>query len=128
MGATMFAVFGLLALVLAAIGLYSVIAYNVAQRTHELGVRSALGAQMHDLAGLVVREAVMLAAAGIVVGGAIALAAGRWMKPLVFEVSPHDPWIYVLVAVVLLSVAVVASFVPARRAAGVDPMQALRTE
>ena len=128
MGATMFAVFGLLALVLAAIGLYSVIAYNVAQRTHELGVRSALGAQMHDLAGLVVREAVMLAAAGIVVGGAIALAAGRWMKPLLFEVSPHDPWIYVLVAVVLLSVAVVASFVPARRAAGVDPMQALRTE
>ena len=128
MGATMFAVFGLLALVLAAIGLYSVIAYNVAQRTHELGVRSALGAQMHDLAGLVVREAVLLAAAGIVVGGAIALAAGRWLKPLLFEVSPHDPWIYVLVAAVLLAVAVVASFLPARRAAGVDPMQALRTE
>jgi predicted permease len=128
MGATMFAVFGLLALVLAAIGLYSVVAYNVAQRTHELGVRSALGAQMRDLAGLVVREAVLLAAAGIVVGGAIALAAGRWLKPLLFEVSPHDPWIYVLVAAVLLAVAVVASFLPARRAAGVDPMQALRTE
>lgn len=128
MGATMFAVFGLLALVLAAIGLYSVVAYNVAQRTHELGVRSALGAQMRDLAGLVVREALMLAAAGIVVGGAIALAAGRWLKPLLFEVSPHDPWIYVLVAAVLLAVAVVASFLPARRAAGVDPMQALRTE
>ncbi|HWG53482.1 MAG TPA: ADOP family duplicated permease [Gemmatimonadaceae bacterium] len=128
MGATMFAVFGLLALALAAIGLYSVIAYNVAQRTHELGVRAALGAQMRDLAGLVVREAMTLAAAGLLLGAAIALVAGTWVKPLLFEVSPRNPWIYILVALVLLAVAAVASFVPARRAARVDPMQALRAE
>jgi ABC-type antimicrobial peptide transport system permease subunit len=128
LGATMFVVFGALALTLAAIGLYSVIAYNVAQRTHELGVRAALGAQMRDLARLVVSEAMRLAVVGVALGGAIALIVARWVKPLLFQESPRDPWVFVLVAAVLLAVAAVASFIPARRASRVDPMQALRSE
>ena len=128
LGATMFTVFGLLALVLAAVGLYSVIAYGVAQRTHEMGVRAALGAQMRDLARLVVAEAMRVAAAAVPLGAAIALLAGRWVRPLLFEESPRDPSVFVMVAVVLLAVAWAASYLPARRAARADPMQALRAE
>lgn len=128
LGATMFVVFGLLALVLAAIGLYSVIAYNVAQRSHELGVRAALGAGMRDLAGLVVSEAVRLTVIGVAVGAGVALVVARWVKPLLFEESPRDAFVYVAVACALLLVAGVASFIPARRAARADPMQALRAE
>jgi hypothetical protein len=87
LGATMFTVFGALALVLAAIGLYSVIAYNVTQRTHEMGVRVALGAQARDVIRLIVREGLTIVLPGIVLGGAIALFAGKWVAPLLFEVS-----------------------------------------
>ena len=128
LGATLFTVFGALALVLAAIGLYSVIAYNVAQRTQEMGVRIALGARMPDVARLVLSEGMKLAVVGIVLGGALALVVSRWVKPLLFDVSPRDPLVFAGVAVVLLAVAALASFVPARRAARVDPMKALRTE
>jgi len=128
LGAALFTVFGALALVLAAIGLYSVVAYNVAQRTQEMGVRIALGARMHDVARLVLSEGMKLAAVGIALGGAIALVVSRWVKPLLFGVSPRDPVVFGGVALVLLVVAALASFVPARRAARVDPMQALRTE
>ena len=128
LGATMFTVFGLLALVLAAIGLYSVIAYNVAQRTHELGVRVALGAQVPDLVRLVLVEGMRLALVGVLLGAGIALIVGRWVKPLLFAVSPRDPVVFVAVAVVLLAIAALASFIPARRAGRVDPMRALRTE
>ena len=128
LGATMFVAFGLLALVLAAIGLYSVIAYNVVQRTHEMGVRIALGAELRDVIALVLRQGVGLGAIGIVIGGAIAYTAARWVKPLLFDESPRDPLIYGIVAVVLLAVAVVASAIPARRAARVDPTEALRSE
>ena len=128
LGATMFVVFGTLALVLAAIGLYSVITYNVAQRTHELGVRAALGARMGDLARLVVRESMQLTFGGVALGLGIALFVARWVEPLLFHESPRDPWIFGLVAVVLLAVAAVASFMPARRAARADPMQALRSD
>jgi putative ABC transport system permease protein len=128
LGATMFTAFGLLALVLAAIGLYSVIAYNVAQRTHEMGVRVALGAQVADVVRMVVREGATLSAIGVVVGAAIALLAGRWVKPLLFNVSPRDPLVFGVVIALLIAVAVVASWVPARRAARVDPQIALRTE
>lgn len=128
LGAGMFLTFGLLALVLAAIGLFSVISYNVAQRTHELGVRVALGAQMSDLITLVVSEGMKLGALGVVIGGIVALAGGRWVAPLLFQESPHDPVIFAVVAVVLLSVTVVASFIPARRAARVDPNRALRSD
>ncbi len=127
-GATMFLAFGLLALVLAAVGLYSVIAYNVAQRTHELGVRVALGARMEDLVRLVLRQGIVLSTAGIVLGALIALGVSRWVQPLLFNESAHDPVVYGLVALALLIVATLASFIPARRAGRVDPMQALRSE
>jgi predicted permease len=128
LGATMFAVFGLLALVLAAIGQYSVIAYNVTQRTHEMGVRIALGARAGDVARLVVGEAVRVGGIGVAIGVALALWATKWVTPLVYDVSPTEPAIYVTVAVVLLSVAVLASWVPARRATRVDPNVALRAD
>jgi ABC-type antimicrobial peptide transport system permease subunit len=124
----MFSAFGLLALVLAAIGLYSVIAYNVAQRTHELGVRMALGAQRSDVLRLVISEGLRLAIAGVVMGAAIALAAGHWLAPLLFDESPRDPIVYVAVAAVLLLVSTAASWLPARRAANVEPTRALRYE
>ena len=91
LGATMFAAFGLLALALAAIGLYSVIAYNVAQRTHEMGVRVALGAQVRDLIRLVVREGMKHSAVGLAIGAIAALVRGTWIKPLLFNESPRDP-------------------------------------
>jgi ABC-type antimicrobial peptide transport system permease subunit len=128
LGASMFLAFGILALALAAIGLFSVISYNVAQRTHELGVRVALGAQMSDLIRLVVREGMMLGVIGVVIGAAVAFGAGRWIEPLLFGESPHDPLIFGAVAGVLLSVTMVASFIPARRAAHVDPNRALRSD
>jgi predicted permease len=128
LGATMFSAFGLLALALAAIGLYGVIAYNVAQRTHELGVRVALGARAPDVIRLVVADALRVAGVGVVIGATVALYAGKWLKPLLFNVSPKDPAIFAIVAVALISVAVAASWVPARRASRVDPNVALRAD
>ena len=118
----------LLALTLAAIGLYSVIAYNVVQRTHEMGVRLALGAQMRDVVSLIVGQGLRHGIAGIVLGVAIAFGAARWVKPLLFDQSPRDPVIYGLVAAALLAVTIVASMIPALRAARVDPNVALRSE
>jgi putative ABC transport system permease protein len=128
LGATMFVAFGGLALVLAAIGLYSVIAYNVVQRTHELGVRVAFGAQVADVVRLILREGLLLTVAGLVIGGGIALFAGRWVGPLLFNVKPADPAVYGFVAAALLLVATMASLIPAMRAARVDPNVALRSE
>ena len=128
LGATMFLAFGALAVVLAAIGLYSVLAYNVAQRTHELGVRAALGADPGDLIAMVVREALTIGVTGITIGALIALAGGRWLGPLLFQESPRDPLVFGTVAALLLGIAALASFVPSRRAASVDPVVALRTE
>jgi ABC-type antimicrobial peptide transport system permease subunit len=127
-GARVFTVFGVLALVLAAVGLYSVIAYNVTQRKHELGVRLALGAARAGIVRLVVEESLRFAFAGIVIGGVVALAAGRWVGPLLFHQSPHDPAVFALVAIVLLGVAIAASWIPAMRAAGVDPKTALQSD
>ncbi|MGH7668035.1 MAG: FtsX-like permease family protein, partial [Gemmatimonadaceae bacterium] len=128
LGATMFLAFGILALVLAAVGLYSVIAYNVAQRAHELGVRVALGAQVRDVMTLVLRQGMSVSSIGVVLGVAIALGVGHWVEPLLFNESARDPVVYGFVAAALLLVAAVASFIPARRASRVDPMQALRAE
>ena len=128
LGATMFVAFGGLALVLAAIGLYSVIAYNVTQRTHELGVRVAFGAQVRDLIRLVLGEGLRITTVGIVVGTAIALYAGRFVAPLLFRVKPTDPLVFGAVIGVLLLTATLAALMPALRAAKVDPNVALRTE
>jgi predicted permease len=128
LGATMFLAFGALALVLAAIGLYSVMAYNVAQRSQELGVRAALGAQQKDLVKLVLNEGLKMATVGIVLGVVIALAGGQWLGPLLFQESPHDPLVFGFVALLLLGVTVAASIIPSRRAARVDPIVALRYE
>jgi predicted permease len=127
-GAIMFAVFGMLALVLAAVGLYSVIAYNVTQRTHEMGVRVALGAQGGDVIRLIVREGLKIVIPGVVLGAMISLLAGRWVAPLLFNVSPKDPPVLVTVVLTLIAVAVAASWVPALRAARVDPSEALRSD
>jgi putative ABC transport system permease protein len=128
LGATMFAVFGGLALALAAIGLYSVIAYSVAQRTHEMGVRVALGARGNDLVALVMREGLGVVAAGVVFGMIIAVLAGKLVAPLLFDVSPRDPLVFVAVVVVLIGVALAASWIPALRASRVDAAVALRAE
>lgn len=128
LGAAMFMVFGALALVLATIGLYGVIAYNVVQRSHEMGVRLALGAQEGDVVWLVVRQGLLLAAVGVALGGVATFLAARKVGPLLFDVSPHDPVVYCGVVVVMLAVAAAASFIPARRAARVDPNVALRAE
>ncbi|HYC52200.1 MAG TPA: ABC transporter permease [Gemmatimonadaceae bacterium] len=128
MGATMFVAFGAMALLIAAIGLYSVIAYSVAQRTHELGVRLALGARGLQLGRLVIGDAVRVAGIGVAIGVVVALWAARWLEPLLYEVSARDALVYVVVAGTLLVVSVAASWIPARRAARTDPSVALRAE
>jgi predicted permease len=127
-GARLFTAFGVLALVLAAVGLYSVIAYSVAQRRHELGVRLALGAGRSGVVRLVVIESVRFAIAGVAVGSAVALAAGKWIGPLLFNQSPRDGVVFGTVTVLLVLVAIVASWVPASRAAGLDPKAALQAD
>jgi ABC-type antimicrobial peptide transport system permease subunit len=128
LGATMFVAFGGLALVVAAIGLYSVVSYNVAQRTHELGVRVAFGARVSHVLRLVLGEGLRLAIVGMMIGAAIALYAGRWIEPLLFRVGPADPVVFGIVIGVLLVVATTACLVPALRAARVDANVALRSD
>ena len=128
LGATMFVAFGVLALVLAAVGLYSVIAYNVTQRQHELGVRVALGAKGPDVIRLVVTDGLKVVGVGVAVGLLVALWAGKFVQPLLFSVSPRDPSVFVLVATTLVGVAIAASWIPARRASRVDPNVVLRSD
>jgi putative ABC transport system permease protein len=127
-GATVFTGFGVLALVLAAVGLYSIIAYNVTHRNHEIGVRLALGASRTGIVRLVLMEGIRFALAGIVIGGMVASPAGRWIGPLLFRQSPRDLSVFAIVGVVLLGVAVIASCIPAVRAARVDPKTALQAD
>jgi len=127
-GATMFVGFGVLALLVAAIGLYGVITYNVAQRMHELGVRIALGAQAKDVVRLVVGQGVRFALVGVTLGLGLALIAAKWIQPLLFQQSARDPGTYAVVAALLLAVALLASALPARRATRADPNSALRTD
>ncbi len=128
LGATMFAVFGGLALLLAAIGLYSVIAYNGAQRTHELGIRRALGARGLHVVRLVVADGLGVAGVGVAIGIGIAFWAVKFVEPLLFEMKGRDPFVFVSVAVSLIVVAGLASWVPARRATRVDANVALRSD
>ncbi|MDB4915059.1 MAG: permease [Gemmatimonadetes bacterium] len=125
-GAKMFTGLGALALVLAAIGLYSVVAYMVAQRTHELAVRIALGAGFGDVMRMIVMQGVVFATIGIVAGTGISVLVGRWVEPLLFAQKANDPVVYGSVAGVLLLVSVAATLRPALRASRVDPMTALR--
>lgn len=127
-GATMFVIFAALALVLAGIGLYSVVAYAVAQRTREMGVRVALGATAANVVRMIVGQGVAFALVGIVAGSAVALYAASRMEPLLFDSSPRDPVVYGGVAVVLILVAVAATLRPALRASRVDPTVALRAD
>src|SRR5262249_53734424 len=113
--------FGLLAFILASIGLYSVMAYSVAQRTREIGIRMALGAPARDVIRLVVGQGMKLALIGIVIGLGIAWGLTRWMKSLLFGVSATDPLTYALIAILLTAVTLLACWIPARRAARVDP-------
>jgi hypothetical protein len=128
LGAAMFTLLGALALVVAAVGLYSVMSYFVAQRTQEIGVRIALGARAANIVALVFRSGVTMVAAGVVIGAVTALLAGRFIEPLLFETSARDPMVMGGVAAILLGVAVLASVMPALRARRVDPMEALRAE
>jgi len=128
MGATMFSVFGVLALVVASIGLYSLLSFQVAQRTREIGIRTALGAERGRILGDVVVDGTRLAALGLALGLLMAWIIGPLATDLLFRVSPRDPVIMAGVAGVLLLVAVLASTVPGLRATRVEPTEALRSE
>jgi ABC-type antimicrobial peptide transport system permease subunit len=128
LGATMFTLCGVLALAVAAIGLYSVMQYVVAQRTHEFAVRAALGARPADLVRLIVSGGVGLAVLGVVVGLVPAWFAARWLEPLLFETNARDPSVYAVVAATLLAVAIVACITPAIKANRIAPVVALKSE
>ncbi len=128
MGTAMFSLFGLLALAVAAVGLYGVLTYTVEQRAHELGVRIALGAESREVLRLVVGQGLRVTATGVLAGAAGALVLGRALSPFLYEVTPLEPRVLGAVAGMLLAVAVLASYLPARRATRTDPMVALRAE
>ncbi|MEO8295762.1 MAG: ADOP family duplicated permease [Gemmatimonadota bacterium] len=128
LGATLFSIFGGLAMIVAAIGLYSVLSFSVARRTQEFGIRGALGASMGDIVSLVLRGGMQVVLIGLGLGFAIAVVGARWIAPLLYHISPYDPIVYGTVGVVLFIAALIACLVPAIRATRVQPMEALRSE
>jgi putative ABC transport system permease protein len=128
LAATLIGIFGLVGLLLAAIGLYGVLAYHVSARTREIGIRMAVGAPAAYVLGQVMRQSAVLVAGGIALGLGAALGLTRLMSSLLYDVSPTDPSTFIGVPVLLLGIALIASYLPARRASRVDPMVALRAE
>ncbi len=126
--ASLSAVFGGLATLLAVIGLYGVMAYAVARRTREMGIRMALGATRGNVVGLVMREVSILIIAGLVAGASLALASANLIRSQLFGLNPHDPWTLIGAAFSLAIAAGIAGFIPALRASSVDPTTALRQE
>jgi putative ABC transport system permease protein len=124
----LFAAFAVVALLLAAVGIYALMAFAVSQRTQEIGLRLALGSGKGRVISLILRDASMLVFTGLAFGLAGAAIIGRVMRSTLYEVGALDVWVLVSVAFVLLLTALLASYLPARRAASIDPMQALRTE
>jgi len=121
-------VFGILALALSATGIYGVMAYAVSRRTREIGIRMAIGATQAQVLSSVARRAATLIGAGLVVGLGVAFIAGRLLERILYGVTPSDPITFAIVFALMLSIGAAATFLPARRAARIDPMQALRTE
>ena len=117
-----------MALLLGVVGIYGVIAYSVSQRTREIGIRMALGARRHELTAMFVRHGIVLTSAGAAIGLVVAFAVMRLMSSLLFHVSPADPVTYLVVSLGLVAIAALASYLPSRRAAAVDPSEALRAE
>ena len=128
LGAVVLGTFGVLALLVAAVGLFGVLAYSVATRTHEFGVRGALGAARASIVGLVLREALIITAIGLSLGAAGAIILGRYAAPLLFDLAAGSPVAVGGVAMVMLVTAVGAGLLPALRAARVDPASALRAD
>ena len=120
--------FGILAALLACIGIYGVMSYATTRRTNEFGIRMALGAQRRNVLWVVLRETLLLALAGVVAGLALALAASKLVESLLFGVKPTDPLVIGLSIVAMTTVALLAGYLPARRATRIDPLQALRYE
>src|SRR5206468_678356 len=126
--ATMMAILGFIALLLASIGIYGVMSYAVTERTHEIGIRMSLGADTRDILSMVLRNGVLLTAIGLAIGLPIAIFMARALSGLLFGVSAGDPAALVALPVLLAAVALLACYLPARRASRVDPLQALRYE
>jgi len=125
---TLITLFAAVALILACIGIYGVISYSVSQRTHEIGIRMALGAQTRNVLGMIIRQAIVLAVIGVTLGLGASYGLTSLMRKLLFGVEPTDPAIFLSTALLLTLTALLASYLPARRAAKVDPLEALRRE
>jgi len=128
LAAALATIFGCLALALAAVGLYGLVAYNVDRRTHEIGIRMALGARSADVLWLIVRQSLVLTGLGVVIGVPAAAIAAHGIASQLYGIAATDPRVMAGAAVLLLVVGIVASALPGRRAAGVDPVEALRSE
>ena len=124
----MLCIAGSMALLLGIVGIYGVISYAVSQRTREIGIRMALGARKETLVGMFVRQGLLLTGLGVIFGVGAAFATMRLMTSILFNVSPMDPWTYLLATAVVIAIAWIACYLPSRRAAQVNPVDALRAE